>query len=98
MSVALAVAAVSGFRLLTEPVTMATVISLVCGCLVALVLVVALLLYAFKKERWCFSREYAGPSGWDGEGTDDHDERVEHSHYMTAMTGKKNANVLPRYH
>ena len=53
-----AIAAVSGFRLLTEPVTMATVISLVCGCLVALVLVVALLLYAFKKEKWCFSREY----------------------------------------
>ncbi|XP_043221154.1 kin of IRRE-like protein 3 isoform X1 [Amphibalanus amphitrite] len=40
-----------------EPVTMATLISLVCGCLVALVLVVALLLYAFKKEKWCFSQK-----------------------------------------
>ncbi|XP_037087686.1 uncharacterized protein LOC119108205 [Pollicipes pollicipes] len=40
-----------------EPVTMTAVISLVCGCLVLLVLVVALLLYAFKKEKWCFSQK-----------------------------------------
>ncbi|XP_066948051.1 irregular chiasm C-roughest protein-like isoform X2 [Macrobrachium rosenbergii] len=39
-----------------EPVSMSTVIGIVIACLVVLVLVTLLVLYAFKTEKWCFSQ------------------------------------------
>ncbi|XP_068228403.1 fasciclin-3-like [Palaemon carinicauda] len=39
-----------------EPVSMSTVIGIVIGCLVILVLVTLIVLYAFKTEKWCFSQ------------------------------------------
>ncbi|KAG7162613.1 Kin of IRRE-like protein 3-like, partial [Homarus americanus] len=39
-----------------EPVSMSTVIGIVIACLVILVLVTLIVLYAFKTEKWCFSR------------------------------------------
>ncbi|MPC36717.1 hypothetical protein E2C01_030185 [Portunus trituberculatus] len=38
-----------------EPVSMSTVIGIVIACLVILVLVTLIVLYAFKTEKWCFS-------------------------------------------
>lgn len=39
-----------------EPVSMSTVIGIVIACLVILVLVTLIVLYAFKTEKWCFSQ------------------------------------------
>nr|XP_053642506.1 basement membrane-specific heparan sulfate proteoglycan core protein-like [Cherax quadricarinatus] len=39
-----------------EPVSMSTVIGIVIACLVVLVLVTLIILYAFKTEKWCFSQ------------------------------------------
>ncbi|XP_047472068.1 irregular chiasm C-roughest protein-like isoform X3 [Penaeus chinensis] len=39
-----------------EPVSMSTVIGIVIACLVVLVIVTLFVLYAFKTEKWCFSR------------------------------------------
>ncbi|KAK3881869.1 hypothetical protein Pcinc_013721 [Petrolisthes cinctipes] len=40
----------------SEPVSMSTVIGIVIACLVLLVLVTLIVLYAFKTEKWCFSQ------------------------------------------
>ncbi|XP_045117706.1 irregular chiasm C-roughest protein-like isoform X3 [Portunus trituberculatus] len=40
-----------------EPVSMSTVIGIVIACLVILVLVTLIVLYAFKTEKWCFSQQ-----------------------------------------
>lgn len=45
-----------------EPVSMSTVIGIVIACLVILVLVTLIVLYAFKTEKWCFSRKYSSCS------------------------------------
>nr|XP_045622310.1 hemicentin-2-like [Procambarus clarkii] len=42
--------------LVNEPVSMSTVIGIVIACLVVLVLVTLIVLYAFKTEKWCFSQ------------------------------------------
>ncbi|CAG7664527.1 unnamed protein product [Allacma fusca] len=39
-----------------DPVSMATVIGVIIGCLILLVIVVLVILYAFKAEKWCFSQ------------------------------------------
>ncbi|KAK3870319.1 hypothetical protein Pcinc_024445 [Petrolisthes cinctipes] len=41
----------------SEPVSMSTVIGIVIACLVLLVLVTLIVLYAFKTEKWCFSQK-----------------------------------------
>lgn len=41
---------------------MSTVIGIVIACLVILVLVTLIVLYAFKTEKWCFSRKYSSCS------------------------------------
>ncbi|ODM98937.1 Kin of IRRE-like protein 3 [Orchesella cincta] len=44
--------------LFADPLSMATVISVIIGCLILLVIVVLIILYAFKAEKWCFSRHH----------------------------------------
>lgn len=41
-----------------DPVSMATVIGVIIGCLILLVIVVLIILYSFKAEKWCFSRKF----------------------------------------
>jgi hypothetical protein len=50
---------VAGFDFVfADPVSMATVIGVIIGCLILLVIVVLIILYAFKAEKWCFSRKF----------------------------------------
>ncbi|XP_021944481.1 kin of IRRE-like protein 3 isoform X3 [Folsomia candida] len=81
---------VRGFDFITfaDPVSMATVIGVIIGCLILLVVVSMFIVYAFKAEKWCFSKSDFKPTDLESEKSDleGSDRSSSHVHHPNGKT------------